>query len=243
MKWLKLDTGVMADAKVMSLVAKHGCEGFGLYILTLALIGQGVDADHQDCVLEHTPETLRTFSGLTPERVQDLLTEMVELKLLDYDVEKKQYFNRRLLRRLDEWTSKRIRSNNSGVTPEKLRLKRKEEKRKEENMQTPESQNKLGTLQKLMSQKFTPGFTLEERFPMRSPMVYELYRFLSSRIQIKDPDDEIHLAEELARQYPERTIREIMQYVNAQEYGITSLLDFSVIAETLTTIKKPEDVL
>lgn len=240
MKWVKLDCSIYSDAKIMRLLAQHKAEGFGIYVLSLALIGQNIDADHQDCFLEHSPEALGILSGVSPEKISEILLTCKECGLLDWNDEKNMYFNKRMLKRLDEWTSRRI---NSRGTPETLRPKRKEEKRKEENMQTPESQNKLGTLQKLMSQKFTPGFTLEERFPMRSPIVYELYRFLSSRIMIKSPEDEIGLAEELAKQYPERTIREIMQYVNAQEYEITSLLDFGVIAETLTTIKKPEDVL
>lgn len=231
MKWLKLDTGIASDAKVMNLVARHGCEGLGLYVLTLALIGQGVDADHQECLLEHTPETLRTFSGLTPERVHEILTTMVSLKLIDHDPEKNQYSNVRLLRRLDDWTSKRIHRSNSGVTPEKLRLKRKEEKRKEKNMATPE------LLLSRLSKKFSPPpedkpkvFVLEEEFPDRPPMVYDLYRWMSGMLYpkaVQNPEEEIEIAQWLSNTYGQPLLREFMNQISRGEDSVKSLSDFA----------------
>jgi hypothetical protein len=255
MRWFKLDTAIASDAKVMRLFAKHGAEGFGLYILILSLIAKDIDADHHDCQLEHTTECLRSITGVTTERIDEVLKSLAELGLITWDDTKSQYICSKILRRLDNWTTRKM---NSGATTESLRHeeKRKEKKRREHGVSrvlesTPD------ILKSRLAKLFLPpqeepptkGFTLEERFPGREAIVYELYRFLSNGLSregkiVENPEKEIDIAQWLSSHYKHSTLNEYKMKIEREDDAtIASLEDFALLIEAVAGPIKQGDVL
>ena len=83
MKWYKHDANSNADAKLKKLRIKYGMEGYGLYWYCLELICDGVDEHNISFELEHDSEIIAHDTGIHYERVQEMMTYMVNLELFE----------------------------------------------------------------------------------------------------------------------------------------------------------------
>jgi hypothetical protein len=145
MKWLKLDTNNLSDEKIEGLLAKHGPEGYGVYVACISLIAGKLSEDNPSVQLKHSSELIAHKLYTTQEKVEAVIATCLELRLFvenDGGRECPALWKRiddntrRGLRRKSEEippdsgaTPDKLRSN-SGATPDKVLL---EEKRLEEN--------------------------------------------------------------------------------------------------------------
>jgi polyhydroxyalkanoate synthesis regulator phasin len=83
MKWFKHDTDAHIDARLLRLRLNHGMEAFGLYWYCLELIASNVTAKNLTFELEHDSELISFQTGLSRERVESIMREMVELGLFE----------------------------------------------------------------------------------------------------------------------------------------------------------------
>lgn len=83
MKWFKHDSNANTDAKLRKLRIKYGMEGYGLYWYCLELIAQIVDKNNLTFELEHDAEIISHDTGIHVERVQEMMTSMVNLGLFE----------------------------------------------------------------------------------------------------------------------------------------------------------------
>lgn len=83
MKWFKHDSGAHLDAKLQKLRIKYGLEGYGLYFYCLELIAMNVDEHNLTFELEHDSEIIAFNTGIHYERVQDIISTMVDLELFE----------------------------------------------------------------------------------------------------------------------------------------------------------------
>ena len=83
MKWIKHDSTANQDAKLKRLRMKYGLEGYGLYWYCLELIAAEVDQNKLTFELEHDAEIISFDTGIHYERVQEMMTYMVKLKLFE----------------------------------------------------------------------------------------------------------------------------------------------------------------
>ena len=149
MKWFKHDSNANTDAKLRKLRIKYGMEGYGLYWYCLELIAQNVDKNNLTFELEHDAEIISHDTGIHVERVQEMMTSMVNLGLFENNNGAVTCLKMAI--RLDETTSKnvqikqlqdQIRINSrqspdslptqSGDSPARIDKNRTEEKRTEE---------------------------------------------------------------------------------------------------------------
>jgi len=85
MKWYKHDTNAHADAKLKKVRMKYGLEGYGMYWYCLELIAASVDVDNLTFELEHDAEIISHDTGIHYERVNEMMTYMVDLGLFEND--------------------------------------------------------------------------------------------------------------------------------------------------------------
>ncbi len=85
MKWFKHDANANGDAKLKRVRIKYGLEGYGLYWYCLELIAGDVSKDKITFELEHDAEIIAHDTGLHYERVQEMMTYMVNLGLFEQD--------------------------------------------------------------------------------------------------------------------------------------------------------------
>lgn len=83
MKWFKHDSNANADAKLRKVRIKYGMEGYGLYWYCLELIAQNVEKNNLTFELEHDAEIIAHDTGIHYERVQEMMTNMVNLGLFE----------------------------------------------------------------------------------------------------------------------------------------------------------------
>lgn len=142
MKWFKHDSNARHDAKLAKLRMKYGLEGYGLYFFLLECIAGTVEAHNLTFELEEDAELVASMTNIHYERINEMMTYMVSLKLFE-QTDKGIITCMKLSTRTDEYTHKLIRSSksvptDSGQTPDKLQIKsdlieenRREEKRKD----------------------------------------------------------------------------------------------------------------
>lgn len=106
MKWFKHDSNANTDAKLRKLRIKYGMEGYGLYWYCLELIAQNVDKNNLTFELEHDAEIISHDTGIHVERVQEMMTSMVNLGLFENNNGAVTCL--KMAMRLDETTSKNI---------------------------------------------------------------------------------------------------------------------------------------
>lgn len=142
MKWYKHDANAHGDAKLERVRIKYGMEGYGLYWYCLELIAQTVEPHNLSFELEHDAEIIAHRTGIHFERVQEMMTYMVDLGL--FEQREGVITCLKLAKRCDEYTCKLIRQlgsvpTNSGHTPDKIPPIRTEQNRAEEKRteQTP----------------------------------------------------------------------------------------------------------
>lgn len=83
MKWYKHDSNANADAKLKKVRMKYGMEGYGLYWYCLELICDGIEAHNLTFNLEHDSEIIAHDTGIHYERVQEMMSYMVNLELFE----------------------------------------------------------------------------------------------------------------------------------------------------------------
>ncbi len=83
MRWYKHDSNAHSDAKLKRLRMKYGLEGYGLYWYCLELIAQNVEVDNLTFELEHDAEVIAFDTNLHFERVQEMMSYMVQLGLFE----------------------------------------------------------------------------------------------------------------------------------------------------------------
>jgi len=135
-KWYKHDSNAHGDAKLERVMLKYGMEGYGLYWYCLELVAQTVEPHNLNFELEHDAEIIAHRTGIHYERVQEMMTFMVDLGL--FEQRSGVITCLKLAKRCDEYTSKVIRDlggvpTNSGETPDKIPPNRIEENRIEQN--------------------------------------------------------------------------------------------------------------
>jgi hypothetical protein len=85
MQWFKHDTNANTDTKLIKLRMRYGLEGYGLYWFCLEAIASNVDAHNLTFQLEHDVEIIAHQTGLHYEKVQQIMTYMVEVGLFEND--------------------------------------------------------------------------------------------------------------------------------------------------------------
>lgn len=83
MKWFKHDSDANQDAKLRRMRMKYGMEGYGLYWYCLEMIARGVEESRLTFELEHDSELIASDTGIHYERVQDMMSYMVDLGLFE----------------------------------------------------------------------------------------------------------------------------------------------------------------
>lgn len=149
MKWYKHDTNAHADAKLKKVRMKYGLEGYGMYWYCLELIAASVDVDNLTFELEHDAEIISHDTGIHYERVNEMMTYMVDLGLFENDngavtclklakrLDKSMTSNPRM-RELIEKVKKNhdpVMTKPDGIMQDKIRL----DKNKESNVDSDES--------------------------------------------------------------------------------------------------------
>lgn len=81
MRWFKHDADANSDAKLKRVRIKYGLEGYGLYWYCLELIAGDVSKDKITFELEHDSEIIAHDTGIHYQRVQEMMTFMVNLGL------------------------------------------------------------------------------------------------------------------------------------------------------------------
>lgn len=127
MKWFKHDSNARHDAKLAKLRMKYGLEGYGLYFFLLECIAGTVEAHNLTFELEEDAELIASMTNIHYERINEMMTYMVSLKLFE-QTDKGIITCMKLSTRTDEYTHKLIRSNksvptNSGQTRDTLPIK------------------------------------------------------------------------------------------------------------------------
>lgn len=83
MKWFKHDSDANSDAKLKRVRMKYGLEGYGLYWYCLELITNDVSDTNLTFELEHDAEVIAFDVGIHQERVQEMMSYMVNLGLFE----------------------------------------------------------------------------------------------------------------------------------------------------------------
>lgn len=82
-KWFKHDSDANTDAKLCKVRLKYGMEGYGLYWYCLELIVNSINENNLTFELEHDAEIISHQTGIHFERVQEMMTYMVDLGLFE----------------------------------------------------------------------------------------------------------------------------------------------------------------
>lgn len=85
MRWFKHDSDANSDAKLKRVRIKYGLEGYGLYWYCLELIASDVSKDKITFELEHDAEIIAHDTGIHYQRVQEMMTFMVNLGLFQQE--------------------------------------------------------------------------------------------------------------------------------------------------------------
>ena len=83
MKWFKHDSDAHRDAKLKKLIMSYGMEGYGLYWYCLELITNEVNEKKYTFSLEHDAEIIAFDTGISADRVMDIMSRMVDLDLFE----------------------------------------------------------------------------------------------------------------------------------------------------------------
>jgi hypothetical protein len=108
MKWFKHDSTAYHDAKLAKVRLKYGMEGYGLYWFCLELIAKNVETHNLTFELEEDAELLSVATNIHYERVQEMMTYMVNLGLFENCEGRITCL--KMATRTDEYTQKLLRS-------------------------------------------------------------------------------------------------------------------------------------
>jgi Domain of unknown function (DUF4373) len=135
-KWFKHDSTASLDAKLARVRLKYGMEGYGLYWFCLESIARNVETHNLSFELEEDAELLSTATNIHYERVQEMMTYMVNLGLFENCEGRITCL--KMATRTDEYTQKLLRNVSSVPTisrqsPDKVPPIRTEQKRRDKN--------------------------------------------------------------------------------------------------------------
>lgn len=141
MKWFKHLSDASIDYKLEQVLLDYGYEGYGLYWHCLELISMRVDKHNLTFELEHDARILSRKGGISVQRVEEMMRKFIEIGL--FESSEGRITCLRLAHLTDEYTAKLARQMmDSGQTPDKLRLNRREEK--EEKKKKEEKNGGIG---------------------------------------------------------------------------------------------------
>ena len=106
MKWFQHDTKALSDAKIEKLIMKYGIEGYGLYFACVEIIAGNLSGKNINFELEHDAEILAHKFRMDTLKVQEIMKYLVILGLFEIDTITGRVSCMKLLKRLDESTSK-----------------------------------------------------------------------------------------------------------------------------------------
>lgn len=138
MKWFKHDSSANMDSKVQEILLDYGLEGYGLYFYCLELIAQNVQAHNLTFELEHDARIIARNTGSTVEKVQTMMSKMVELGLFENGGGRITCL--KMMARTDEYTQRLLTKENKDLMPcpdtigtksDNVRLNRKKDRQKE----------------------------------------------------------------------------------------------------------------
>ena len=123
MKWFKHDANANMDSKLKRVRLKYGMEGYGLYWFCLELIAATVEIHNLKFNLEYDAELIGNETGISPERVQEMMNNFVTWGL--FENQEGIITCLKMSTRTDEYTKQLIRSreklhSNYGETTEKI---------------------------------------------------------------------------------------------------------------------------
>ncbi|MCQ2086642.1 MAG: DUF4373 domain-containing protein [Bacilli bacterium] len=101
MDFLRLSTTTFEDPKIKVLRSKYGRDGYLIYIHTLYLITQGLDAKHTSCELVFAADTLSFDLGMERAEIVKILETCIQLDLFEGDPEST-IVCRKILKRLEK---------------------------------------------------------------------------------------------------------------------------------------------
>lgn len=85
MKWFRHETSAHIDAKLIKLQMRYGLEGYGLYWYCLEMIAGSVEPHNLTFELEHDAEVIAHYTGLHQDKVEQVMTYMVDVGLFEND--------------------------------------------------------------------------------------------------------------------------------------------------------------
>ncbi len=135
MKWFKHDSTASLDAKLARVRLKYGMEGYGLYWFCLESIARNVETHNLTFELEEDAELLSVATNIHYERVQEMMTYMVNQGLFENCEGRITCL--KMATRTDEYTQKLLRNRDnvptvSRHTPDKVPPIRIDKNRTEE---------------------------------------------------------------------------------------------------------------
>ena len=137
MKYLGHDTNSRNDVRLKRLIKKHGVKGYGVYWAINEIIAEKIDRSNLSCRLECSIEELADEFNEDTDTIRTIAGYCTDMGLITFDG--KNYLNTKILKRLDEYTKKSIRTL-SGEYPTKERKEKNEINEKKETDQTPQTQ-------------------------------------------------------------------------------------------------------
>ena len=108
MKWFKHDSKANQDAKLKRVRMKYGMEGYGLYWYCIEMVAVNVEQNRLTFDLEHDAEIIAFDTGIHYERVQEMMTFMVNLGL--FEDSSGVITCLKLAKRADEYTAKYLKT-------------------------------------------------------------------------------------------------------------------------------------
>jgi len=148
-KWFKHDATARMDSRISKLRMKYGVEGYGLYFYCLEVIAGEITSSKYTFELEHDSELLAHELKMDTLKVEEILKWCTTEGLFEYNTDNNRITCFKMLKRLDDSTSKNIeirklidnahtlidipkKSELVGKTSDRIEENRIEEKRKEE---------------------------------------------------------------------------------------------------------------
>jgi len=235
MKWLKLDTDNLSDEKIEGLLAKHGPEGYGVYIACISLIAGKLSEDNPSVQLKHSSDLIAHKLYTKQEKVEAVIATCLELKLFVENDGGREC--PALWKRIDDNTRKGLRRkseeilpdsgatpdklrSNSGQTPEKLRLeeKRREQKRTEEKREYAEGVTLTPTQNAKLVEKYGPELTKAAYAKLSSSKLAKGYKYKSDYHAILNwVMDEV--SKKPAAPYVRRVVHKFCKSCGAEYWG------------------------
>lgn len=140
MKWFKHDTNAHNDEKIREMIHEVGCEGYGVYVIVLELVGEKID-ENLSPQISISDRVLREKCRLSHQKLVKILSFLDQKMLIFSKLIGKNWEIScpNMLNRLDNWTKKQS-SNYVATTsqvPSNQNQKENQNKKKEEEPELP----------------------------------------------------------------------------------------------------------